>query len=189
MANLRILLLAVMAGLGLMLVTGPGALQAAAPEAKGAAAEKADQPVAAEKPLPVGLPDRPMPKLGADDQASSRLLWQSLAAVLVILALGGIGTWAVKRLLPRITSARGNRIRLIESFHLAPQQTVHLMQVGNLNLLIGASRERLTLLADMTGDIDPPPDPAAGGVPRTRFTLPAEPSDEGGAGGKGGPST
>jgi flagellar biogenesis protein FliO len=91
--------------------------------------------------------------------------------------------------LPRITSARGNRIRLIESFHLAPQQAVHLIQVGNLNLLIGASRERLTLLADMTGEIDPASEPATGETPRARFTLPADPSEADEAGGKGDPST
>ena len=164
-------------------------VHAAAPEAKGAAAEKAEQPPATENPLLIAKPDRLMPKLGTDDQASARLLWQSLAAVMVILALGGIGTWVVKRLLPRIASARGTRMQLLETFHLAPQQAVHLMKVGNLNLLIGASRDRLTLLADVTGAIPAAAGESAGGAPRTRFTLPATDTEAGGAGGKGGPST
>jgi flagellar biogenesis protein FliO len=183
--NRRILTLAVMAGL--MLAAGSDCLRAAAPEEKGGAAEKAEPQGSTENPLLIAKPDRLMPKLGTDDQASARLLWQSLAAVMVILALGGIGTWVVKRLLPRIASARGTRMQLLETFHLAPQQAVHLMKVGNLNLLIGASRDRLTLLADVTGDIPPAAgEPAA---PRTRFTLPADDTEAGGAGGKGGPST
>lgn len=187
--NRRILTLAILAGL--VLAAAPAYVYAAAPEAKDAAAEKAEPPVSTENPLLIGKPDRLMPKLGTDDdQASARLLWQSLAAVMVILALGGIGTWVVKRLLPRIASARGTRMQLLETFHLAPQQAVHLMKVGNLNLLIGASRDRLTLLADVTGAIPPAAgESAAGGAPRTRFTLPAADSEAGGAGGKGGPST
>jgi flagellar biogenesis protein FliO len=184
--NRRTLTLAILAGL--LLAAAPACVHAAAPEAKGAAGEKAEQPPAAENSLPIGKPDRLMPKLGTDDQASTRLLWQSLAAVLVILALGGIGTWVVKRLLPRIASARGTRMQLLETFHLAPQQAVHLMQVGRLNLLIGASRDRLTLLADVTGAIPPAAPDSAAGAPRTRFTLPAEDTEAGAAGGSGGAS-
>jgi flagellar biogenesis protein FliO len=187
MMNRRILTLAVMAGL--MLAAGSDYLRAATPEAKGGAGEKAEPPVSTENPLLIGKPDRLMPKLGTDDQASARLLWQSLAAVLVILALGGIGTWVVKRLLPRIASARGTRMQLIETFHLAPQQAVHLMQVGNLNLLIGASRERLTLLADVTGAIPPAAVQAAASGPRTRFMLPDTDAEGRPGDRQGGPST
>jgi flagellar biogenesis protein FliO len=187
--NRRILMLAVMAGVGLALIAGPASVRAAAPEAKAPADEKAEQPLSADKPPAIGKPDRMAPKLGADDQAAGRLLWQSLAAVLVILALGGIGTWVVRRLLPRITQARGNRMQLLETFHLAPQQAVHLMRVGDLNLLIGASRERITLLADVTGAVSPAAEDHAGAGPRARFTLPDTDTEAGGAGGRGDPST
>ncbi|MCX5654057.1 MAG: flagellar biosynthetic protein FliO [Planctomycetota bacterium] len=183
MRNRRILILAVLAGAGMMLAAGSVPARAAAPEAKASPEAKAD------KPALIGLPDRPLPRLGTDDQASARLLWQSLAAVLVILALGGIGTWVVRRLLPRMTAARGNRMQRLETFHLAPQQTLHLMRVGDLNLLIGASRERLTLLADVTGAVRQAAGEAAGGAKRARFTLPADDADAGGAGDQGGPTT
>ena len=189
MRNKRILILAVLAGAGMMLAAGSVPARAAAPEAKASPEARADQPTPSDKPAPIGLPDRTLPRLGTDDQASARLLWQSLAAVLVILALGGVGTWAVRRLLPRMTAARGNRMQLLETFHLAPQQALHLMRVGDLNLLIGASRERLTLLADVTGAVRQAAGEAAGGAKRARFTLPADDADAGGAGDQGGPAT
>jgi flagellar biogenesis protein FliO len=121
-----------------------------------------------------GKPDSGSFGLGTKEYEGGRLLWESLAAVLVILALGGVGLFLVRRLVPRISAAKGRRISLVESLHVAPQKSVHLLQVGDRSLLVGASRDGLRLLADVTGAV---PAGSAGQAdkPRTKFVIPESP--------------
>ena len=109
------------------------------------------------------------------------LLGHSLAAVLVILVLGVAAVFVVKRLLPRLGISQGRRIAVLETVYLGPRKSLHMVQVGERTLLVSGTRERLGLLADVTGSV-PPPDEAkpatAGGQPRARFQIPeAEPEN------------
>jgi len=110
--------------------------------------------------------------LGTSEYDRGHLLWESLAAVLVILALGGLALFVMRRLVPRITAGRAKRIAVIETVHLAPQRSVHLVQVGSRSLLVGAGRDSLCLLADVTGAL--PLEPAQ--PPKARFVIPADPA-------------
>jgi hypothetical protein len=112
------------------------------------------------------------PNLGLSDHALGGLLWQSAAAVLVILVFGGAGLLFVKRLMPRIAVARGRRVLLLETFHLGPQRALHVVQVGSRSLLVGASRDGLSLLADVTRALPPPEIDLGAPRPRARFVLP-----------------
>jgi flagellar biogenesis protein FliO len=107
--------------------------------------------------------------IGTKDQEIGRLLWESLAAVLVILLLGGIAIVVVRRVMPRIRIASGKRIILRESLSLGPQKMVHLVQVGSRQLLVGTSRDSVSMLTDVT-DTLPPEEPTE--KPRKKFVIP-----------------
>ena len=127
----------------------------------------------AEAAAPIGKIEKLPPSLGAKEQDSSRLVWESLAAVAVILVLGGVAIVVVRRVMPRIAAARGKQIQLAETFHLGQNRAVHLLHVGSRSLLVGASREGISLVADVTGAVAPP-EAAAAAKPPARFTIPGE---------------
>jgi flagellar biogenesis protein FliO len=69
----------------------------------------------------------------------------------VILVLGGVGIFVVRRLLPRMGLAQGRRISVQETVYLGSHKSLHLVGVGDRTLLLAGTRERLSLLADLTG--------------------------------------
>ncbi|MEA3367464.1 MAG: flagellar biosynthetic protein FliO [Planctomycetota bacterium] len=109
------------------------------------------------------------------------LLGHSLAAVLVILVLGAAAVFVVKRLLPRLGASQGRRITVLETVYLGPRKNLYVVQVGERTLLVSGTRERLGLLADVTGSVPTPDEakpPTAGGRPAARFQIPeAEPEN------------
>ena len=106
---------------------------------------------------------------------SGSLFAQSLAAVLVILVLGGAAIFVVKRLLPRFGVSHGRRINVLETVYLGSRKSLHLVQAGGRTLLVGDTRERLGLLADLTGsvDLDDPPHAAPVRRKKPQFVIPA----------------
>ena len=120
----------------------------------------------------------PKPRLlGNDDDPPgpldmTKLLWQMLAYVLVILALGGAIIFVVKRVLPKLRAVRGKSISVVETIHLGPRQSVHLLQVGRQKLLVAGTREQISMLAEVTEAFpegtDEPAGPASGKEAATR---------------------
>lgn len=102
----------------------------------------------------------------------SKLLWQMLAYVLVILVLGGAMIFVVKRVLPKLRTVRGKSISVVETIYLGPRQSVHLLQVGRQRLLIAGTREQISMLAEVTEafpeETDRPERPASGKEAATR---------------------
>jgi flagellar biogenesis protein FliO len=153
--------------------------------ASSTSAATSDRTGTAAGPTPIlhlGRPDQPL-KLGTPDSPNGSLIWQSLAAILVILFLGGVGLYVVKRIRPRIAQARGKKIRLLESFHLGQQKTLFLMEVGNQRLLLGVSRDNLRLVADVTASV--PPSSEGEGETRAKFVIPSLDSESPGTGSGG----
>ena len=109
---------------------------------------------------------------GTNATNPSNLLGQSLAAVLVILVLGAAGVFVVKRLLPRLGVAQGRQIQVLETVYLGPRKNLYMVQVGQRTLLVSGTRERLSLLTDLTGSV-PLPTAGDGRRVKARFTLPA----------------
>ncbi len=71
--------------------------------------------------------------------------------VVVILVIGVVAWVVLKRLLPRWKIAGGQRrVRVLETTHLNPRQAVVLLQVGQRRLLVASTRERISMLADVT---------------------------------------
>ncbi len=83
------------------------------------------------------------------------LLWQMLAATVVILVLGILAFVVVKRLLPKIGRTAGKRISVLETVYLQPKKALHLIQVGSRKLLIASSPEGLVRLDDVTDAFGP----------------------------------
>jgi flagellar biogenesis protein FliO len=158
-------------------VTGGDTAPESTPETLPAATEQTP-PQTAE-----GLGIAPRPEttpfdLGSKENESGRLLWESLAATIVILVLGGVSLFVVKRVMPRLGVGRGKRLALMETLSLGSQKSVHLIHVGDRRLLVGASREGVRLLADVTGALPPEHDEK----PKKKFVIP----DDAAASGRGG---
>jgi hypothetical protein len=79
-----------------------------------------------------------------------------LAAVIVILVLGGLGLFLVKRVLPRIGRPTGKNVSILESVYLGPRKAVHLLQADGRRFLVGCSRDEISMLAELTREFDQP---------------------------------
>ncbi len=93
----------------------------------------------------------------SDWRSTPPAMWKMLAYMLVIVVLGVGAIVVVRKVLPRIGVAMpsGKRISTIETAHLGPRKTVHLLQVGTRKILVGGTREGLSMLADVTDAFDP----------------------------------
>jgi flagellar biosynthetic protein FliO len=88
----------------------------------------------------------------ADSLNTGELFFKMMLSVLLVIGLGAAAIYISKKLLPKIANLPGKEIRVIETVHLGPRKTVHLLQVGNRRLLIGSTGESITKLADVTTD-------------------------------------
>jgi len=111
---------------------------------------------------------------------SGSLFAQSLAAVLIILVLGAAAIFVVKRLLPRLGISQGRRINVLETVYLGSRKSLHMVQVGDRTLLVGDTRERLGLLADLTGsiEVDDTPRPTPAKRKKPKFVIPLADPEE-----------
>jgi flagellar biogenesis protein FliO len=100
--------------------------------------------------LPV-LNDSPLP--AAPETLGAGILWQMLASVVVVLALGVIALWMVRKVLPRMGRPVGKAktVRVLETTAVGPRRSVHLLQVGGKKILIGDSPSGVVMLAEVTG--------------------------------------
>jgi flagellar biosynthetic protein FliO len=71
-------------------------------------------------------------------------------AVIFVVALGIFAFFLSKKLLPGIRNLPGKKIRIIETVYLAPRRSVHLLEIGNRQFLIGSTNENINTLADLT---------------------------------------
>jgi len=98
------------------------------------------------RPAPVGY--SALSDSGSGDLAG--LMWQMLAAALVVLVIGTLALFVVKKLLPRIRYASHRRISVLETAYLGSRKAVHLLQVGSVKLLVASSPEGVVRLDDVT---------------------------------------
>ena len=84
------------------------------------------------------------------EDPTGRMLWQMLAAVIIVLVLGGAAIIVARKVLPKLARPSGKTISVIETVYLSPRKAVHLMQVHGRRLLVASTRERISLLADLT---------------------------------------
>ena len=78
---------------------------------------------------------------------------RAVFAVLLVLVLIVAVVYVSRKLLPKITNLPGKEIRIIETSHLGPRRTIHVIEVGGRRLLIGSTNENITILADLSSDL------------------------------------
>lgn len=83
------------------------------------------------------------------------LMWHMLAAALIVLTIGFLAFFVIRKLLPRISRASGKRISVLETKYLGPRKAVHLLQVGSVKLLVASSPDGVVRLDDVTGAFPP----------------------------------
>ena len=100
------------------------------------------------------LPEsQPSFSVGTDDNFNTReLFFKMMFTILLVVVLGTAVVYISKKFLPRFTHPSGKRIRVIETVHLGPRRTVHLLKIGNRQLLVGSTSENITKLADVTNE-------------------------------------
>jgi flagellar biogenesis protein FliO len=115
----------------------------------------------ASKPeAPIGLPTAPAQTFlpTANEPGMGNVLWQMFSSVLVILGLGAAAILIIKKVLPRLGLSAGGvgmgilrsgKMRILETVRLGQQRHVHLLEVQGRKFLLGDTRERITLLAEI----------------------------------------
>ena len=83
------------------------------------------------------------------ESSTRELFFKMMFAVLLVVVLGVAAVYVSKKFLPKITNLQGKKIRVIETVHLGPRKTVHLLKIANQHLLIGSTTESITLLAEV----------------------------------------
>ena len=94
-----------------------------------------------------------------DDVGAGDLFFRMMLMVLLVVILGAAAIYLSRKLLPRFTQLSGKRVRVVETVHLGPRKTLHLLRIGNQQLLIGSTNENITRLADVTAvlsEVDSP---------------------------------
>ena len=84
------------------------------------------------------------------DLDSSELFYRAMLAVIIVIVLGISAIYATKKLLPKIANASGKEIHIVETVHLGPRKSVHLIEIGKQRFLIGSTNEKISKLADLT---------------------------------------
>jgi flagellar biogenesis protein FliO len=80
------------------------------------------------------------------------MFWRMMLAVLLVLALGAAAYYVSKKLGPRIANVPGRQIHLTETFYLGSKKTLHLIKVGDKNILIAATPTSITAIAELGPD-------------------------------------
>ena len=83
------------------------------------------------------------------ESSTRELFFKMMFAVLLVVVLGVAAVYVSKKFLPKITNLSGKKIRVVETVHLGPRKTVHLLKIENRHLLIGSTTESITLLAEI----------------------------------------
>ena len=84
------------------------------------------------------------------DSNSSELFYRTMLAVIIVLVLGISAIYVTKKLLPKIVNTSGKEIQIVETVHLGPRKSIHLIEIGNQRFLIGSTNENINKLADLT---------------------------------------
>ena len=80
---------------------------------------------------------------------SGELFFKMMLMVLLVVALGTATVYMSKKFLPRFARLPTKRIKVVETVHLGPRKTVHLLKIDNRLLLIGSTNENMTKLSEI----------------------------------------
>ena len=87
----------------------------------------------------------------ADDNLGSSLYKMMLSLALVVaLAFGAM--YLSKKVLPKVSGIAGKRVKVLETVSLGSRRAVHLLAIGDRQILIGSTQNTITRLADLDAD-------------------------------------
>ena len=130
-----------------MLLTA-GCAGAAAADAEQAAAEPNKQSIFSDGK---SLYDKPQDSETSEDLLTGALL-RVIAAIVVVVVLGIAALYGSRTILPKLSSAQGKQIRIVETVHLGSRKTLHLVEIRDQQILIGSTSDRISKLADIFSD-------------------------------------
>ena len=87
----------------------------------------------------------------SDDSSYRELVFRTIASVAIVITLGAVAIYVSKKFRGRLGNLQDKKINIVETAHLGPHKKVHLVKIGNQQLLIGSTNDNITMLADVTG--------------------------------------
>ena len=162
-----------MASLGCLLawaaVAAPAADEPAATQPLPATGPATTRPAALprSRPVPAALGggtygDQDLTLEDDPDRGPGAVLRRMMAYTLVILVLGGVGLFVVRKLLPRLGATQGKKhISVLETVYLGPKKSLHLLRVGAQRFLVAGSRDGVSMLGEVTSAFPDDDQPAA----------------------------
>ncbi len=102
-------------------------------------------------------PDPITPMGSGGSTNTQELFFRMMLMVALVIVLGAAVFYISKKFLPKLSNLPGKKIRIIETVHLGPRKTVHLLKIGNQHILVGSTNENIATLADLTGLLDEMP--------------------------------
>ncbi len=87
------------------------------------------------------------------DTLSGKLV-SKFILTLAFVAAAGVGVWwFLKRMNAPWMGSKTGQLELIETMHLGPRKSVHVIRAGAKQVLVGSSNEGIRFLCDLTGNI------------------------------------
>jgi len=83
---------------------------------------------------------------------NNQLVYKFIFSIFLVIALGAIAFYLSRKFGPKITKLSGKKIKIIETIYLGQKKTLHLVKIGNREILIGSTNENISMLADVTDD-------------------------------------
>ena len=87
---------------------------------------------------------------------ANQMLWEMLAAVLVVAVLAMVAFFLIRRFGSKLKITQGRQMKLVETLHVGPRQAVHMLDVQGRRILISATRERIAMLTELSAEPGPP---------------------------------
>ena len=84
---------------------------------------------------------------------NNELVYKFIVSVILVIAFGGVAIYLSRRLGSK-PGLKGKRIKVIESIYLGTRKNLHLVRIGNKEILIGSTNENICKLTDVTDALD-----------------------------------
>jgi flagellar biosynthetic protein FliO len=89
------------------------------------------------------------PNIGSSTFDTSSAFKSLVKAVLIIAVLGAAAIYISKKVMPKVGAAMGKEMKVVETMALGARKHLYIVKVGSKKLLLGATPERITHLADL----------------------------------------
>jgi flagellar biosynthetic protein FliO len=84
---------------------------------------------------------------------TGELIFKTIGALFIVLALCVCILVVSKRIFPRLNRVTGKSIQIQETAMLGPRKYLHIVEVSNQRLLLGSTNDRITMLAHLIDDL------------------------------------